>query len=196
MFASKTQRDGETYESNQVQRLFISTIESGIDQEISIRIQQYLVPNIKDVELTSQITAAETAIRLRKEKDRNSVQNNRGNTQVNAVSTGRWNDGGRGRGNRGGRGGQQQGWIQPRGGFQPRGGGISTTRGFQPRGGLQPRGGAQLRGGFQQMNRPPPPICNACRDANIQWCFHCFRCGGEGHRSFECNGNAEEEAEN
>lgn len=68
----------EAYDERQVRQLCKSTIETGIDENISLIIRPLLSKNISDVELMSEISKAEALLQLRQQKsgDRKNVKIN------------------------------------------------------------------------------------------------------------------------
>ena len=71
LVASK--EEGEVpYDKQQVQKLCLSTIESGIDKDIALIIRPYLMQtrNISDVEIMNEVHQAEASLILRSQKDK------------------------------------------------------------------------------------------------------------------------------
>lgn len=49
---------------------------------------------------------------------------------------------------------------------------------------------------FRGQNRGWKNRCEQCRNSNVQRCNHCFKCGEEGHRSFNCNAQIDNATKN
>lgn len=68
LFASK-EEGAVQYEKKQVQKLFLSTIESGIEEEIAGSIRPFLLKTeIEDVDLMHQVNLAQSKLKIRKQK--------------------------------------------------------------------------------------------------------------------------------
>ena len=80
LFASKKD-DSVSYDAKQLQKLFISTLESGIERDVCARIQPYLTDNVSDLELMHQVAAAEAMLEARMEKDEDTSSNTQNKTR-------------------------------------------------------------------------------------------------------------------
>ena len=64
-----SREEGELqYNEQQVKKLFLTTVETGLDEDISNRIRPYLKEDVEDVELIHQVNLAEAALKMRKVK--------------------------------------------------------------------------------------------------------------------------------
>ena len=175
LFCSDEDGNAETvqYDENQVQRLFQSTIESGIDQEVSSIIRPLLISKteVDDVDLLNNINKAQASIQARKQKEK-------GGSQIACVKaiTGETNEDNLAK--------QLRELMIEVSSMRKE---IQEVRKKQE--GTTPitdrRCPNCVRSGSEQCSHYYR--CANCAKAGEERCLHCFRCGESNHQSRSCN---------
>ena len=84
IFASQ-ENDEVTYDQTQVQKLCMSSIESGIDAEVAAIIRPSLDPKIDDIVLMQEVNKAQASLKMRKQKSEGANNNKQMTTTVGAI---------------------------------------------------------------------------------------------------------------
>ena len=184
LFASK-EADTVAYERAQVQKLCLSSIESGIDEEVAAFIRPHLSnTSIEDVDLLHQINLAQTTIKMRAQKlESGAIKKN---VKIAGVS----NDG------------ESSELLKTLKEVKSELAAVGDLRKevSELKGELRDLKKQQDGRNCQQYRDQPryqnrrdnkstrqrPPQCDACFNADIRDCSHCFKCGGEDHMARGC----------
>jgi hypothetical protein len=177
LFSSEEEGDTVQYDENQVQRLFQSTIESGIDQEVSSIIRPLLMAKVEvdDVDLLHSINKAQASIQARKQKEKGGSQVAR----VKAITGEKNEDNSLAK--------QLRELMSEVSTMRKE---IQEVRKKQEEAPPPPpttdrRCPACIRVGAERCNHYYR--CANCAKSGENRCSHCFRCGASGHQSRECN---------
>ena len=86
LFASK-EEDEVAYDETQAQKLFLSTIESGINEEVATIIRPSLRPEMDDIELLNEVNRAQGSLKLRLQKSEVSNTKGKPTAAVGAIAS-------------------------------------------------------------------------------------------------------------
>ena len=168
MFASH--EEGEIrYDKIQVQRLCLSTIESGIDSDVAAIIRPCLHPSMDDIEIMQEVHKAETSIKMRKKKATNGSEIS-SKVQVNVVGKE-----------------QESEMMKILREVKSSMSSVETLRGDMQE--LREEM-ADMRVHVDQVSATNPrynnsPQCFSCKQNNRD-CDHCYRCGSKEHYARGC----------
>ena len=156
IFTAQNEEGSIPYHREQVKRMFLSTLETGLTEEVAMKVRPYLLdPTVSDITLRNQINKAETSIKMRMMKDGTLKSNDKDapkTAKVGGVST---ED-------------KMTKLVQD---LQKQMDSLQTK--MQQMSTSAPR--------TRQR-----PICDRCKRDGATYCTHCMNCGQEGHTSRGC----------
>ena len=78
IFTAQNEEGSMPYHREQVKQMFLSTLETGLTEEVAMKFRPYLLdPTVSDITLRNQINKAETSIKMRMMKDGTLKSNNK-----------------------------------------------------------------------------------------------------------------------